>query len=543
VTSSYRRERFLRDRQNARYDALVESAPDVIINVDSDEIIRLVNPAGTRQFGYRAEELIGRKATLLFETEGAWADIWRSVSSGKASVRPVEVVVRLKDGRLRYFEVSAARWQDGIRTFTTAILRDVNERRDAEIALRESERNSRASARELSLLNEALKQTSTALNAMDQRKDEFLATLAHELRNPLAPLRNGLQLLKLAKDDSALVERTRHMMDGQLEQMVRLIDDLLDVSRINNDMIELNKELTSLSRVVGQAIETSAPLIDAQQHKLSVDIPAEEILLEADVTRLTQVFANLLNNAAKYTPRNGHIAIKAARTADFVTIRVIDDGIGIPKEMLAKIFDMFMQVDHASERSGGGLGIGLSLVKRLVTMHEGTVEARSNGVRSGSEFIVRLPLAKQPVAVEQTGAREDDMQAPPVPRRILVADDNEDSANSLALILRMLGHETKTANDGVQALALAETFAPDVALLDIGMPKLNGYETARRIRQMPSGAKMLLIALTGWGQDEDRRRSVDAGFDAHIVKPVNVAEVQQWLAKTFPAEGREAERG
>jgi PAS domain S-box-containing protein len=542
VTSSFRRERFLRDRQNARYDALVESAPDAIVNVDSDAIIRLVNPAATKQFGYRAEELIGQQATVLFEAASAWDDIWQSISSGKASVRPVEVVVRLKDGRLRYFEVSAARWQDGIRTFTTAILRDVHERRDAEAALRESERSSRANARSLSELNEALKQSSNALNAMDRRKDEFLATLAHELRNPLAPLRNGLQLLKLAKDDSALVERTRQMMDGQLEQMVRLIDDLLDVSRINNDMIELNKELTSLDRVVRQAVETSAPLIDAQQHKLSIDIPAEEVLLDADVTRLTQVFANLLNNAAKYTPKSGHIAIKAAHTADSVTIRVTDDGIGIPKEMLSKIFDMFMQVDHSSDRSAGGLGIGLSLVKRLVAMHDGTVEAHSNGPRAGSEFVVRLPLANRPPASEPMAAKEDDVQAQPAPRRILVADDNEDSASSLALILRMLGHETKTANDGVQALEVAETFLPDVALLDIGMPKLDGYETARRMRQMPHGGKMLLIALTGWGQDEDRRRSVDAGFDAHIVKPVNVAEVQGLLARMLPNEAREMQR-
>jgi signal transduction histidine kinase/ActR/RegA family two-component response regulator len=451
----------------------------------------------------------------------------------------VEVVVRLKDGRLRYFEVSAACWQDGIRTFTTAIMRDVNDRRDAEIALRESERISRANARTLSELNEALKESSDALNAVDRRKDEFLATLAHELRNPLAPLRNGLELLKIAKDDTALIERTRHMMDMQLGQMVRLIDDLLDVSRINNDMIELNKELTSLDKIIRQAIETSGPLIDAQHHKLTVDIPAEEILLDADVIRLTQVFANLLNNAAKYTPKNGQIAIRAAHTGDSVTIRIVDDGIGIPKEMLSKIFDLFMQVDHSLERSQGGLGIGLSLVKRLVTMHNGTVEAHSRGQRAGSEFVVRLPVARRPADIRRAGA-DDAKQDKVVPRRILVVDDNADAASSLAMILGMLGHETVTANDGMQALEICEVFLPDVALLDIGMPKLNGYETARRMRLMHSSDKLVLIALTGWGQEEDRRRSIDAGFDAHVVKPVDVAEIQRLLAKLPPSESPEA---
>ena len=301
------------------------------------------------------------------------------MSAGTASSSPAELRVRLKNGTLRYFEVSAARWQDGTRTFVTAILRDVNDRRDAELALRESERQSRESAKALAELNEVLQESSNKLSAMDRRKDEFLATLAHELRNPLAPLRNGLQLLKLAKDDPGLLERTRHMMDLQLGQMVRLIDDLLDVGRITNDRIDLNKEITSLDKVIRQAIETSGPLIHAQQHKLTIDLPAREIVLDADVVRLTQVFANLLNNAAKYTPRNGSISIKAEQHGDSVTVRVSDNGIGIPREMLPRVFDMFMQVDKSLERAQGGLGIGLSLVKRLVEMHGGIVEAHSKG--------------------------------------------------------------------------------------------------------------------------------------------------------------------
>ncbi len=503
VTDATRRERFLRDRQNARYSALVESAPDVILNVDSDGIIRLANPAAARQFGYAAEELIGREAAFLFETESAWPKIWRSVNAGPAVARPIEVRVRLKDGTLRYFEVSAARWQDGSRTLVTAILRDVHDRRDAEIALRE----------------------------MDRRKDQFLATLAHELRNPLAPLRNGLQLLKLAKEDAALVERTRHMMELQLGQMVRLIDDLLDVGRITNDRIALNKEKTSLDKIIRQAIETSAPLIHAQQHELTIDLPAREIVLDADVVRLTQVFANLLNNAAKYTPVNGRISVSAEEHGGSATIYVRDNGVGISREMLPQVFEMFVQVDKSLERSQGGLGIGLSLVKRLVEMHGGTVEANSEGPGRGSVFIVRLPTTEAAAEVE-TPAPTELAAAPPTGHRILVVDDNEDAATSLALLLKLMGHETRTANDGLEAIEVADEFQPDVALLDIGMPKLNGYETARRMRQKSWGREMLLVALTGWGQEADRRRSSDAGFNSHLVKPVNVAEIERLLTST-----------
>ncbi len=531
VTDVTRRERFLRDRQNARYYALVESAPDAILNVDSEGIIRLANPAAAQQFGYSAEELVGQPASSLCEHQNAWLDIWQSVSAGTASARPIEVRVRLKDGTLRYFEISAARWKDGSRTLVTAILRDVNDRRDAEIALRESERRSRANAKALAELNEVLSENSKALSDMDRRKDEFLATLAHELRNPLAPLRNGLQLLKLAKDDAGLVERTRHMMDLQLGQMVRLIDDLLDVGRITNDRIGLARETTTLDRVIRQAIETSSPLILAQQHELTIELPSHEIGLDADVVRLTQVFANLLNNAAKYTPRNGKISVTAEEHGDSVTVRVSDNGIGIPPDLLPQIFGMFMQVDKSLERAQGGLGIGLSLVKRLVEMHEGTVEAHSDGVGQGSVFSVRLPTVKAPAHRERPAAAEV-LVAPPTGHRILVVDDNKDAASSLALLLRLMGHETRTANNGVEAIEVADQFQPDVALLDIGMPRLNGYETARRLRQKAWGREMLLVAVTGWGQEADRRRSNEAGFNEHLVKPVNVQEIERLLART-----------
>ncbi|MEO8465281.1 MAG: ATP-binding protein [Gammaproteobacteria bacterium] len=536
VTDTTRREHFLRDRQNARYDALVQSAPDVILNVDSQGIIQLANPAAEQHFGYPDAELIGKPMTLLFESEDAWYDVWRSVSAG-ASGYTTDVRVRRKDGMLRYFEVSAARWQDGTRFLITAILRDVTDRRDAEIALRDRERESRASANALAELNKVLKESGEALNVMDRRKDEFLATLAHELRNPLAPLRYGLQLLKPANDDGGLTDRTWQMMDMQLGQMMRLIDDLLDVSRITNDRIALHKELTSLDKVMRQAIATSAPIIESTQHNLSIDMPAQQITLDADVARLTQVFSNLLNNAAKYTPRGGSIQIRVEQRDDLATVRVIDSGIGIPQAMLPRVFDMFMQVDSSLERTQGGLGVGLSLVKRLVQMHGGTVEAHSKGVGAGSEFVVRLPTTKRPTSIDTPRATDVDAAPISIRRRVLVVDDNQDSATSLAMLLGMKGHETRTANDGIEAIEIANEFRPQLVLLDIGMPKLNGYETARLMRQKEWGRRALLVALTGWGQETDRARSSDAGFDAHLTKPVDFAVVQRLLTTMSASEG------
>jgi len=532
VTEATRREQFLRDRQNARYFALVESAPDVIINVDSQGIVRLANAAAARYFG----EIVGQKAAGFFEPERAWLDIWQSVRGGSAPTNAVEVHVRLKDRRLRYFELSAAPWKDGTRTFTTAILRDVDDRRAAEAALRESERQSRANEKALAELNDALSETTGQLRAVDQRKNEFLATLAHELRNPLAPLANGLQLIKIAKDDSALIERTRHMMEQQLRQMVRLIDDLLDLSRISNDRIALSKEVTSLDKIIRQAIETSSPLIHAQQHTLTIELPAHELAIEGDTVRLTQVFANLLNNAAKYTPAHGSITVRAEEHDGYAIVRVIDNGIGISQDLLADVFEMFVQVDKSLERAKGGLGIGLSLVKRLVEMHAGTVEAVSRGLGLGSEFLVRLPLAKARAVAAQAEAGETAHGPAHRSRRILVVDDNQDAAATLALLLSLMGHETRVANDGIEALEVAGRFCPDVALLDIGMPKLNGYDTARKMRQEAWGREMLLVALSGWDQEADRLKSSNAGFDIHFVKPVDVAEIQRLLARRRASE-------
>ena len=366
-----------------------------------------------------------------------------------------------------------------------------------------------------------------ALRQADRRKDEFLATLAHELRNPLAPMRNALQVMQLASKDAAVVARAREMMERQMRQVVRLVDDLLDVSRITRGKLELRKQRVDLAAVVRTAVETSRPLIEAANHELTVTLPPRPIFVEGDPMRLAQVFSNLLNNAAKYTERGGKIGLTAERQGSDAVVVVRDTGLGIPVEMLGQVFELFTQVDRTLEKAQGGLGIGLTLVRRLVEMHGGSVEARSEGYGHGSEFVVRLPaVLVAPVPDEASG--QDD--SPSVRRRLLVVDDNRDSAISLGMMLQLMGNEVRTAHDGLEAVQAAEVFHPHVALLDIGLPRLNGYEAARRIREQPWGRDVVLIAVTGWGQEEDRRRSKEAGFDFHMVKPVEPAALEKLLA-------------
>lgn len=366
------------------------------------------------------------------------------------------------------------------------------------------------------------------LQEQDRRKDEFLATLAHELRNPLAPIRNGLQILRLAPGNADATERIRLMMERQLGQMVHLIDDLLDMSRISRGKIDLRKERIELASAIAQAVETSRPSIAQANHELLIDVPPNPIYVDADLTRLTQVFSNLLNNAAKFTERGGRVRLAVHLEGAEAVVSVTDNGVGIPTHMLPQVFEMFTQVDGNLERSQGGLGIGLSIAQRLVQMHGGSVEARSDGPGRGSEFVVRLPLALS--LVGNTPAHEANPVRPTARLRILVADDNLDSAESLAMLLTLEGNETQTAHDGLEALDVAATFKPDVMLLDIGMPKLNGYEVCRRIRQQTWGKSVVVIALTGWGQDEDKRRSLEAGVDFHLVKPVDHAALNKLLS-------------
>ncbi len=375
-------------------------------------------------------------------------------------------------------------------------------------------------------LYERLRDSATRLAEADQRKDEFLATLAHELRNPLAPLRNGLKLLQLSTGKPELAEQARAMMERQTEQMVHLVDDLLDMSRISVGKIELRREWAELGAIVHSAVESIGVFIEQSGHALKLKLPPEPVYLDADPVRLAQVFCNLLNNAAKYSERGGRIELMAQRRDGQVEVSVRDTGIGIPAKMLPRVFDMFTQVDHSLEKSRGGLGIGLTIVKRLVEMHGGTVEAQSEGPGRGSEFIVRLPLREPGSSRRPT---VEPAQAPLPRQRILIADDNADAAASLALLLQSAGQDVHTAGDGFAAVEAAESFRPAVILLDIGMPGLNGYETCKRIRAQPAGDSVMLIALSGWGEDEYKARARAAGFDHYFIKPVDFEALHKLL--------------
>jgi signal transduction histidine kinase/ActR/RegA family two-component response regulator len=361
-----------------------------------------------------------------------------------------------------------------------------------------------------------------ALRIADRRKDEFLAMLAHELRNPLAPLRNALEILKRSDAGSPMADDARLMMERQLRQMVRLVDDLLDVSRITTGKLALKPELCELRDIVGSAVDTARPVIEARQHALAVDMPAEPVFVTADPTRLSQVFSNLLNNAANYTEPGGRIQLAADADDTSVTVRVIDNGIGIADEMLGPVFQMFAQADESLERVHGGLGVGLTLARHLVELHNGTIEAQSEGAGRGSTFVVRLPRAPAaPRIAVHNAAPPSGGEAPNAStagKRVLIADDNVDFATSLEAILTALGHDVLVTHDGDAALETALRVVPDIAFVDIGLPGRNGYDVARSIRERGIGCK--LIAVTGWGQDDDRRRSREAGFDVHLVKPV-----------------------
>jgi PAS domain S-box-containing protein len=379
-----------------------------------------------------------------------------------------------------------------------------------------------------------------ALRQADRRKDEFLAMLAHELRNPLAPIRNALHILKMPDVPAPLLAQVRGMMERQVQHLVRLVDDLLDVSRIMRGKIQLRKEPLDLAAVISRAVETAQPGIEAQGHQLTVALPAEPVRLEGDLIRLAQVLANLLNNAAKYTERGGHIRLTAEAGRGEVAVRVRDNGIGIAPEMQGSIFDLFVQADQGAAHAQGGLGIGLTLVRRLVEMHGGSVSVSSPGLGQGSEFVVRLPA--------MPGARDDihrpaegsaaPVQAAAELRHLLVVDDNEDAAESLAVLLRLGGHEVRVAHDGPGALQAARERPPDLVFLDIGMAGMDGYEVARRLRQEPGWGQRRLVAVTGWGQDEDRRRAQEAGFDYHLTKPADPVALQKLLAVlTSPGAG------
>ena len=360
------------------------------------------------------------------------------------------------------------------------------------------------------------KRAERALLEADRLKDEFLATLSHELRNPLAPLRTALEVLRIARDDRELSDKARTTMERQLAHLVRLTDDLLDVSRITQNKVELRRERVDLCAALHNAVEASWPTIDLQGHTLRMDVPSHPVWVTADVTRLAQVFANLLSNAARYTPRGGRILVTAVVEDGHARVVVADTGVGIPRDLLPRIFDMFTQLPAVRDKTHGGLGIGLTLAKRLVELHHGTIEARSDGPGRGSQFIVALPVSEEHVTADVEPAGSPAVAAGGC--RVLVAEDDRDAAEMMEVMLQYKGHDVRIASDGEQAVAIAKEFNPQIAFLDIGMPRMDGYEAARRIR-IAMGSRVMLVALTGWGQDEDKRRSREAGFDHHLTKP------------------------
>ena len=527
ITEQHRFQERLRvseERYRALFDAIDEGFCLIEMIFDAggkpvDYRFLEINPAFAKQAGL--PDVLGKRMLELApEHETRWFDIYGQVARTGEPVRFMDEAKALG----RWFDVYAARLGEADSRTVAVLFNDITARKRA---------------------NDDLRRLADELAESDRRKTEFLATLAHELRNPLAPLSSGLQVMRLSADDPQAVERTRSMMERQVTHMVRLVDDLLDIARISTGKVDLKKERVDLQTVIASAVETSMPLIEAGRHELLVQIPEEALLLEVDLTRVAQVVSNLLNNAAKYTPARGRIGLAAHRDDGFVVIAVTDTGIGIPPAAMPTVFEMFTQVGRNMERAQGGLGIGLSLVRRLIELHGGTVNAASEGVGRGSTFTVRLPLvlpeqdqrpaavalahasapARAPVAAPQASAAAD------VGLRVLVVDDNIDAADTLSALLEMSSHVTRVANDGHQAIAMAAEFQPQVVFLDIGLPGMDGYEVARRLRVTPGVERAILVALTGWGTREDRERSSQAGFDHHLTKPADMNTVEALLER------------
>jgi len=519
-----------------QFETLVDRAPLGVYLVDAEFRIRVANPIALAVFGDAGGPggVIGRRFDeilhILWGNDSVWANeyaeeivnIFRhTLATGESFATPERAEHRNDRGGTGgsgYYEwrldrITLPEGCHGV----VCYFRDISQQVEA---------------------REAIARLVGQLEEQDRRKDEFLATLAHELRNPLAPIRNALAILKHAQDDPEELGRTREMMERQLAHMVRLIDDLLDVSRISRGKLELRRGPVELAAVLRQAIETCRPMLEQAGHELTVTLPPEPVFLNADAFRLSQVFGNLLSNACKFMAPGGRIWLTAERQGSDAVVVVKDTGIGIPPDKIESIFEMFSQVDKTLERSQAGLGIGLTLSQRLVELHGGSIEARSAGLGQGSELVVRLPGVvekpqPQPPATSAEESADEPANEPATRRRrILVVDDNLDSAESLATLLTLKGNEAHTAGDGQQAVEAAARLRPDVILLDIGMPNMNGYEACRRIRQQPGGDDVVIIALTGWGQDEDRRRSTEAGFDEHWVKPLDPAVLLKLLAAT-----------
>jgi PAS domain S-box-containing protein len=513
ITERKRAEQELR-RAEERMRSVVDHVVDGIITIDDLGNIESFNPAAEKLFGFVQAEVIGRNVKMLMpqpyhgEHDGYIANYVRTgvpkiIGTGR------EVIGQRKNGTTFPMELAVSEFHIGERRFFTGIVRDITERKRLEVEL-----------------HDRLQQLAEA----DRQKNEFLAMLSHELRNPLAPMRNALSLMKLANGDEGVTREARDLIERQLHHLVRLVDDLLDVSRIIRGRVELRREPVDLAAVVARAIETARPVIDAYGHQLGVMLPPAPVHVEGDVVRLAQVIANLLTNAARYSGKPGRINLGVWCDGGDAVLSVRDYGVGIAPELLPRIFELFVQGDHTLARSQGGLGIGLTLVKRLVEMHGGAVSAISAGPGTGSEFIVRLPaMAGREARTFESEAPQD--RPASAPRRVLVVDDNVDAAESIAKLLRLAGHEVECVYDGPQALQGATRSRPDVVVLDIGLPGMDGYEVARRLRTLPQFRHTALIALTGYGQDSDRQSSRQAGFDHHLTKPVDPDVLERLIAR------------
>ena len=498
------------ERSRRLYETILSTTPDFVYTFDLQHRFSYANPALLTMFGKSYDEAVGK--TFLEIGYEPWHAAMHQreideVVATKTSIRGEVPFTGTHGTRIYDYIFSPVFAADGSVEAVAGTTRDVTERKQ---------------------LEEHLRRVAAELSEANRRKNEFLATLAHELRNPLAPIRTGLELLKIGSDDPALVENTRGMMERQALHMVRLIDDLLDISRITQGKLHLRLARVPLSDVIRTSVESVRIIMDDAGHAFDVRLPEDPVYLIADPSRLSQVVSNLLNNAAKYTPRGGRVELVVDSDERDVVVRVKDTGLGIPAEMRDRIFEMFTQIDRPLEQGYTGLGIGLTLVKRLVEMHEGSVSVQSEGEGRGSEFVVRLPRAS---ADDDQHRAEANVPAREVgPFRILVVDDNREAAETFAAVLKHSGHEVHMAHDGAAAVKTAESVLPDVVFMDLGMPKLNGYEAAEQIRQATWGKNIVLAALTGWGQEEDRRRTSTAGFDFHLTKPAELSAVRRILS-------------
>jgi PAS domain S-box-containing protein len=488
-----------------RLKAIVDTAVDGIITFDDSGIVESVNPAAERIFGYNHAEMVGRNLAMLMpdpEQSELTSYLESYQRTGEQNILGAirEVRGQTGDGSIFPMELAVSETRLGTRRIFTGIVRDIGERKHMEHALKDA----------------------------DSRKDQFLAMLAHELRNPLAPISNAVQIMQVEGAAGKSFRWSLKVIEDQVKHMTRMIDDLLDVSRITRGKVDLQKERISLATVIELAVEASQPIIESYDHRLSITLPERPVDLEVDPSRMAQVLSNLLNNAAKYTDFGGQIDLSAELRGREITIRVRDNGMGISPELLPRVFDLFTQADQTLSRSRGGLGIGLTLVRSLVESHGGRVSAQSPGLGQGSEFVVWLPVAGDRMSNDGYDAPSPPGARPPR-RRVLVVDDNESNAASLGILLRALGQDVDTAYDGPSAIELAHRLQPDVILLDIGLPGIDGYEVARQCRARSDLQTVILVAMTGYGQHDDRARSREAGFNAHLVKPVKVDELRLLL--------------